>query len=163
VEIYLLRHGQAVSEWQDPLQPLSVSGRQDIERLAHWQQANNMIKVHTIFHSAKLRAKQTAEIVQSIAQPQAIILEKSGLMPNDSVENMRLFLEEEWPHLHPNKPALLLVGHLPYLDRLVSLLLFDRPDKTCLDIQPGTFICLTSDYGLWMIKWVISPVMLLKK
>jgi phosphohistidine phosphatase len=162
LELYLLRHGQAVSEWQDPLQPLSVSGRQDIERLAHWQQTNNMIKVHTIFHSAKLRAKQTAEIVHAIAQPQATILEKSGLIPNDSVENIRLFLEEEWPHLHPNKPTLFVVGHLPYLGRLVSLL-FNDPDKTCLDIQAGTLICLTCDYGLWMIKWVIPPVIFLKK
>lgn len=165
MEIYLLRHGQAISEWQDPLQSLSISGRQDIERLAYWlqeNQVNNLIKIDTIFHSAKLRARQTAELVQSIALPEATLFEKSGLMPNDSVENMRSFLEIEWPHIHPNKSSFMLVGHLPYLARLVSLLLFNHPDKICIDIQAGTLICLTGEYGMWQIKWVIPSILLPK-
>ncbi len=157
MEVYLLRHAQAVSEWQDAAQPLSLAGRQDIERLAAWQQTNHPIKTDFIFHSEKLRAQQTAEILRSIGLPGASIEPRLGLMPNDSVEKLREFLEIEWPHLHPNKPNLLIVGHLPYLDRLVSLLLHNTPDRPCLDIQPCTLICLTSYYGSWMIKWVVSP------
>jgi phosphohistidine phosphatase len=160
MEVYLLRHAQAVSEWQDPMQPLSVSGKQDIERLANWQHETNYIKTGTIFHSGKLRAQQTAETLHAIGLPQAIIQQKTGLMPNDSVEKMAEFLDVEWPHLYPNKPNLLLVGHLPYLDRLLGLLLFNHPDKSCVDIQPCTLICLTSHYGSWMIKWVMSPELL---
>lgn len=157
MEVYLLRHAQAVSEWQDPLQPLSFSGRQDVERLALWQQTYSAIKTDFIFHSEKLRAQQTAEILQTTGLPESAIEPKIGLMPNDSVEKVRDFLEIEWPHIHPNKPNVLIVGHLPYLDRLVSLLIHNNPDRACIDIQPCTLICLTSYYGIWMIKWVVSP------
>lgn len=160
MEVYLLRHAQAVSEWQDSEQPLSLSGRQDVERFAVWQKNCNLIKTNHIFHSGKLRAQQTAEILQSIGLPEASIQLKAGLMPNDPVENMAEFLDIEWPHLYPQKANLLMVGHLPYLDKLVSLLLFNDPNKACLDIQPCTLICLTSHYGSWMIKWMMSPEVL---
>ncbi len=160
MEVYLLRHAQAVSEWQDSEQPLSLAGRQDVERLAFWQKTSNAIKTDHIFHSGKLRAQQTAEVLQSIGLPEANIELKAGLMPNDSVERMVEFLDIEWPHIYPKKPNLLMVGHLPYLDRLVGLLLFNDPNKSCLDIQPCTLICLTSHYGSWMIKWVMSPELL---
>ena len=160
MELYLLRHAQAVSEWQDSTQPLSLSGRQDIERLAQWQYESNIIKVKTILHSGKLRAQQTAVILQTIGFVGAEVQEKPGLMPNDSVEKMVEFLEIEWPHLYPQKPNLLIVGHLPYLDSLISLLLLNHPDKPCIDIQPCTLICLTSHYGSWMLKWIMPPELL---
>lgn len=160
MELYLLRHAQAVSEWQDLLQPLSVAGRQDIERLALWQQKTRHIQTEMIYHSSKLRAQQTAEILHAVGLPSAKISEKSGLMPNDSVEDMRYFIEEEWPILYPNRSNLLIVGHLPYLERLVSLLLFNQPNKSSVDIQPCTIVCLTGNYGNWVIKWVLPPLLL---
>ena len=44
------------------MRPLSESGREDVQRVAEYVEKLD-IKANIIFHSGKLRAKQTAEIV----------------------------------------------------------------------------------------------------
>jgi phosphohistidine phosphatase len=52
----------------------------------------------------------------------------------------------------------LLVGHLPFLGRLASLLLVSDPERQVLGFQPGTLACLERDpAGQWMLAWMIRP------
>ena len=62
MNIYLVRHGEAVSEKLDPKRPLTSSGREEVQRIGRLAAAKN-VKVSAIFHSGILRAKQTAEIL----------------------------------------------------------------------------------------------------
>lgn len=62
MRLYLVQHGEAKKEEEDPLRPLSERGREDVQRVAKYVEKLD-IKASIIFHSGKLRAKQTAEIL----------------------------------------------------------------------------------------------------
>ena len=50
----------------------------------------------------------------------------------------------------------MLVGHLPHMSRLASLLLLWDSGREVLDFKPGTVACLEK-VGGWRVKWMISP------
>jgi phosphohistidine phosphatase len=102
-----------------------------------------------IFHSPKLRAVQTAGII-SRAIPQAPAPEEAdGLAPMDDpaawAEQIELMDRDT-----------MLVGHLPYMSRLASLLLLWDANREILKFTPGTAVCLEKT-GVWRVKWMISP------
>ena len=58
--LYLLRHGTAVDEAEDPARPLSAAGEAEVDAtIARIQDP----PTGPVYHSAKLRAKQTAQRV----------------------------------------------------------------------------------------------------
>jgi phosphohistidine phosphatase len=56
----LVHHAEAVGPEVDPQRPLSARGRDQAERLAEGLQARGVVPA-AIWHSGKLRSKQTAE------------------------------------------------------------------------------------------------------
>lgn len=58
--LYLVHHGDAVGPEVDPRRPLSAAGRAEVERIAA-QAAGLGARPAVVWHSGKLRAKQTAE------------------------------------------------------------------------------------------------------
>ena len=84
MKVYLVRHGEAVSSQFDPQRPLSAQGLADIRKVASFIKPLQ-ISVEHIWHSGKLRAAQTAEI---LAESMSVIKDCSahkGLKPNDDV------------------------------------------------------------------------------
>ena len=63
MQLYLMRHGDAVSELTNAQRPLSEAGRSGIQRVAAFVQSNLAINVKTMFHIGKTRARETAEIL----------------------------------------------------------------------------------------------------
>ena len=57
--LYLVQHGAAVPEQEDPERPLSAQGAEDVERLAGLL-AHLGVSVARVLHSGKTRAAQTA-------------------------------------------------------------------------------------------------------
>ena len=53
-------------------------------------------------------------------------------------------------------PALL-VGHLPHLSRLASLLLVGDATREIVAFRMGGIVCLENDAGRWRIKWILTP------
>jgi phosphohistidine phosphatase len=51
---------------------------------------------------------------------------------------------------------ILLVGHLPHLSKLASLLLLWDPGRDIIDFTPGTVLCLEMTDN-WKVKWMLSP------
>src|SRR5437764_12980942 len=82
MEFYLVRHGEAVSENQDPERPLTQAGRQDMEQVARLASARN-VQVSVIFHSGILRAKETAEILAAHLHPALGVKQIDSLLPQD--------------------------------------------------------------------------------
>ena len=153
MRIYLTQHGLAVPKDIDPDRPLSEQGRQDVQRLADFL-GHAGIRVEQALHSGKTRAEQTATILAEhmlpAGQPQA----RAGLGPKDPLEKLS-------PEIASWSADTLIVGHLPFLGRLASLLLASDPDRPTLAFQPGSMACVEKDAeGHWVLVWMIRPDLL---
>ncbi|MCZ2845213.1 MAG: histidine phosphatase family protein [Candidatus Bathyarchaeota archaeon] len=60
MKLYLVQHAEAKQEEEDPARPLSEKGWENLDKISDFLKGKD-IKVSKIFHSGKLRAKQTAE------------------------------------------------------------------------------------------------------
>ena len=151
MQLYLVRHGDAVSELTEPRRSLSDSGRTDIQRVAAFVQANIHISVKTIFHSTKTRARETAEILSSSVTSTDSMQIDTDLTPNADPQVWKDRLVDE-------RENLMLVGHLPHLDRLVSLLVCGDESRSVVRFSTGTFVCLENIHSeQWVVRWVITP------
>ena len=149
VDYYLVRHGEAVAEMFDPLRPLSATGREDAERVARLTAARNC-RIAAIRHSGILRARQTAEILAAHLNPAGGVQQISGLLPQDDPMVAKAELESA---LEP----VMLVGHLPHINRLAALLVLGDPDRTIVDFAPATLVCLSHDGLQWKMEWQLVP------
>jgi phosphohistidine phosphatase len=150
MRMYLTQHGLAVPTDNDPDRPLSEQGRQDIRCLAELL-GHAGIRVAQVFHSGKTRAEQTAALLAAPLLRAGRLQAHAGLAPNDAVEP--LFHEiAAWTG------DTLIVGHLPFLGRLASLMLAGDPDRPTLAFQPGSLACLERDAaGHWVLLWMVRP------
>ncbi|MBT4364970.1 MAG: hypothetical protein HOD17_10835 [Desulfobacteraceae bacterium] len=53
----------------------------------------------------------------------------------------------------------MIVGHLPFLDRLTSFLITGSVDKSVFKFQNGGIVCLIKEpeNDSWVIKWALMP------
>jgi phosphohistidine phosphatase len=145
--IYLAQHGLALDKKIDPERPLSEQGIAQTRTVAEQlQQAN--INVTRIFHSGKLRARQTAEIFASVLAVD-VLASTAGFSPNDDVKQTvsRLTFDDA-----------LYIGHLPHLDKLVSLLVSGDEASDVLMFQNSAVVCLEKDTSKdnYSIRWYLS-------
>ena len=153
MKIYLVQHGEACAKEVDPDRPLTDQGKADIERLAAFLKRAG-IQVERVIHSGKLRAAQTAErLAHAIAA--GVELESCTLInPND---NPKTF---DWQSDSRDRDTLV-VGHLPFMAKLVSHLLIEDENRHITAWQPGSIVCLQrEDAGPWRVNWMIRPELL---
>ncbi|RTZ74271.1 MAG: hypothetical protein DSY99_02015 [Candidatus Neomarinimicrobiota bacterium] len=62
MRLYLIQHGQAKSADVDPDRHLTETGQQDVEKMHGFLKPMNL-RVNDIWHSGKVRAAETAEIL----------------------------------------------------------------------------------------------------
>ena len=149
MDFYLVRHGEAVSETVDPNRPLSEIGRHQVEKVADLLAARKP-KQFAIFHSGILRAKQTAEILAAGLGHSVERRQMSGLSPNDDPFIAKAQLETA-------DNSLMLVGHLPHMNRLTALLLNGDENRQAVEFGPATVLCVSRDASRWKIVWIIRP------
>jgi phosphohistidine phosphatase len=147
VDFYLVRHGEAVSEAADAKRPLSPIGRQQIERVGRLALAKN-VQVSAIFHSGILRAKQTAAILGEQFGTAIKVEPISGLLPEDDPAIVKAELESA-------DSSLMLVGHLPHMNRLAALLVNGDIDREAVAFGPGTLVCCSRAGSGWKIAWIL--------
>ena len=68
MELYLVQHGEAKPESEDPERPLTDRGEETVRRMAAWA-AQVGLKVDEIRHSGKRRAEQTASLLAERLSP----------------------------------------------------------------------------------------------
>jgi phosphohistidine phosphatase len=148
MRLYLVQHGRCVDEAQDPARPLSESGRCEVESVADIAR-HFALSVARIEHSGKLRAAQTAELFARALEPTQGVSEAAGLAPRDDVAAFaRGRLEDR----------LMLVGHLPFLERLAGLLLVGDLERRIYRMQNAGILALErDDEGGWSIRWAVTP------
>ncbi len=152
MNIYLVQHGNPVPKEENSDRPLSEQGIEDIERIAAFLNRVSRLQVEEIFHSGKTRARQTAEILSSSLIPGKEPLEKAGLAPLDDV---RIISDE----IMQMQNDFMIVGHLPHLARLTSLLTTGSESNSVVGFQQGGVVCLryNDEEKVWTIGWMIVP------
>jgi phosphohistidine phosphatase len=128
MRLSLLRHGIAADRGRlkyenDSERPLTPKGERQMRRIAQGLQASGL-SYDLILSSPYLRAKQTADIVaQALSAPEGVLL-ADALTPE---RNPRQLIEALRTDYHEQQD-ILVVGHEPYLSRLISTLLTGGPN-----------------------------------
>lgn len=145
-----MQHAEAMKEEQDPERPLSEKGRRDLDKISNFLERKG-IKVTKIVHSGKLRAKQTAEKLSETIDSSSGLIESDGLSPLDEPEIWIGRLEEE-------KNDIMIVGHLPHLSKIVSLLLLGDTRPEAIRFKNGGVVCLEKNQERkWLVQWIVTP------
>jgi phosphohistidine phosphatase len=143
--LYLVHHGDAVGPEVDPRRPLSAEGKAEVARLAA-QAAALGAKPTVVWHSGKLRAKQTAEAFWRTCNALAEFSATRDLQPDDPAQWMR-------DRLRMERRDILIAGHFPYLPRLLALLITGGEAGVAFP-QHGMVALETRDEGrTWEEKW----------
>jgi phosphohistidine phosphatase len=147
--LYLVQHGEAKSDAEDPSRPLSKKGLKDVQKVAHFLAASE-VKVARIHHSGKKRALETAEILATSINPGREVNEAGGLKPLD---DPRIWYDR----ILKTEEDTMLVGHLPYMSRLASRLLTGGAEKGLVNFKEGGVVCLSYEDGKWAVEWMVIP------
>ena len=148
--LYLVQHGQSLPKDVDPTQGLSEEGVAETERIAGVAK-NYQINVGQIMHSIKTRARKTADIFACALNPTEGVTEVEGLKPMDDVAAFAAFLNPD--------ANTMLVGHLPFMERMTSYLVTGSSDKPVFKFQNSGIVCLDKDPDSesWVIVWTLMP------
>ena len=148
--LFLVQHGKSLPKEKDPDQGLSREGLAETQVMAELAVENN-VQVMRIIHSGKKRALQTAEIFMKALEPEAGIIKTPGLAPLDDVAAFSSNLN--------NEEDIMIIGHLPFMEKLVSYLVTGSADKPVVKFQNSGIICLdTEDISdPWFIRWAQYP------
>jgi phosphohistidine phosphatase len=101
----------------------------EVESLAHGA-AEHGVKPAMIWHSGKLRAKQTAEAFWRACNPLAVISAVRGLQPSDPT----VWIVDALQERGESPSDIMLVGHFPQLPQLLAHLMSGNKEAT-----PATF------------------------
>ena len=140
MQAYLIHHADAVGSEIDPQRPLSAHGHAQAEWLAEQVKAAGFAPP-VIWHSGKLRARQTAEIVWRHCSPFAEFKAVHGLQPTDTPDEMA----RELVH---SATDVLVVGHMPHIAALLSIL---DPDSAPFPLHG--LVALEFDRNAWVERW----------
>ena len=155
MNLYIVQHGDAMPKDVDADRPLSHKGHLDVQRVAEFL-ARAGIHVDRIVHSGKTRARQTAELIASALG----VAERTDAIPGiDPLDSPADFVRTsgEWT------ADTMVVGHQPFMGKLVSQLVAGDESLSTVCYRPGTVVCLEhNDDGHWSIAWMIGPRLLVE-
>jgi len=145
--LLLVHHGDAVGPEIDSRRPLSAEGLAGVERVAA-QAAARGAKPAVVWHSGKLRAKQTAEAIWRACNALADFSATRDLQPDDPPQWMR-------DRLLGETRDIAIVGHFPHLPRLLALLATGGEAGVDFPVHGG--VALVSDEDdAWREIWRID-------
>lgn len=151
MELYLVQHSESKSKEEDPERGLSDLGFSNIRKMAEFARKLD-ICVDTIFHSDKLRAKQTANELADAVHYMTGLKQRDGIAPMDEIIPMK-------DEINKSDKNIMIVGHLPYLDKLSSALLCGDQNKNILGFQCGCIVKIGKSERAegWDLQWMITP------
>lgn len=155
IRLYLMQHGEAVPDAENPERPLTPRGREDVALLAAFL-ADARIGAGRVIHSGKLRAADSAAMLAPSLGPSVKVEARpKGLLPADTPVPLA---EEilDW------REDTLIVGHQPFMGRLASRLLLGKEQPQVFEFIPGTLACLARRpvSGAWFLVWLLTPDLL---
>jgi phosphohistidine phosphatase len=152
--IYVVRH--AIAEERDPERwpddaerPLTPDGERRFREAARGLR-KLVPDVDVMLSSPYVRAWRTAEILHEVAgwpSPERSDLLGASRAPADGVEAIRA---------RPEASSIAVVGHEPYLSRLVSILLTGDLDAVRMELKKGGVVRIDDN----VLRWYATPKML---
>jgi len=147
---YIVQHGLSLPKDQDPEKGLAPQGIGEVNRIAQVTRKYGVV-VEQIQHSGKKRARQTAELLAAILKPADGLQETANIKPLDDVAAFASQVDFS--------ANIMVVGHLPFLERLTSFLITGRQSPVVFKLQNGGILCLdqieNSEFPA--IKWALMP------
>ena len=156
MELYLIRHADALDSEDDFARQLSSRGRGQIDRMVKFFRANDILKPEDVWHSPLVRARETAQllgeglgwtkpfrktaILEPDRDPQEVIAELTGVTR-----------------------GLALVGHEPLLSALGTLLVSGSPWPLAFTMRKGDVLALergNDPSAPWIERWHLGPKMI---
>jgi phosphohistidine phosphatase len=152
VDLFLMQHGVAVPEDVDPARPLSEEGQAAVDRVVARGRAAG-VRIDVCLHSGKLRAEQTA-LALALGLDIPDVRLREGLNPSDPVAPFADRLRADEP-----AGAVAIVGHLPFLDRLASLLVAGAEDAQVVAFHNAGLVKLVpkQDAAGYRLAWALVP------
>lgn len=148
VKLYLVQHGQAKPENEDPERPLTGDGFDDVARVARQAVEQLGVRPDRVVHSGKTRARQTAEVWGRLVNVDAE--QADALEPND---DPTIWVQR----LAAATDNIMLAGHLPHLARLAALLLAGASDRPVIQFRQGGLVALERTDAGWVVSVVLPP------
>ncbi len=148
--IYFSQHGKSASKDVDPQRGLTPAGAAEVTDVARMLSEAG-VSVDVIWHSGKARASQTAEIFAASLKPDEGVKPRDGIGPLDDVEAFAGDL--------PKDRNEMIVGHLPFMERIVSYLITGDADGRVVVFQNGGVVRLEWDAERqgWVISSMVFP------
>ena len=150
MKLYLVQHAKAASNDVDSARSLTDEGRRDIQKVATFLEPLKL-KVDYLWHSGKKRAEQTAEILAGAVKVKNEMAIREGLAPNDDIT----IIKDKVVKIQSD---IMIVGHMPFVSKLASLLLTDSQSPAVIAFKQGGVVCLEyTDLNQWQVAWMITP------
>ena len=144
-----MRHGEALNPGVDPARGLSAEGVKQVEATARAAVRRGVSPLR-IFHSEKKRAKETAAIMAGRLSLEDKLEMAGGLSPNEEPDQWVMNIEEM-------DEDIMLVGHLPHLPRLASILLSGDEQGENVTFFTATMAAIEKgDDNCWKLIWTIT-------
>jgi phosphohistidine phosphatase len=149
LKLFLVHHADAVAHEVDTRRPLSALGEAQAARLADAASARG-VRPAAIWHSGKLRARQTAQALWRACNALAEFAAVPNLQPADAPFHLR-------DRLVAQDRDILIAGHFPHLQRLLSLLV-DGQEDTIVNFPSHGMVALETDDGgrTWREIWRVE-------
>ncbi len=163
MNLFILRHGIASDPGEDGLpknlkdaeRPLSAKGKQKLWEIAEALRTMEL-KFNVVVSSPLLRARQTAQIVAEALELRRKLTLTDHLAPEGSPRQLLAQLQQ----LGPRAKNILLVGHEPYLSKLISLLIAGN-DSVAVDLRKGSLAKLEVNHLGYTrcatLAWLLTP------
>lgn len=147
ISFYLVQHAEAKSEEEDKERRLTEKGKKEAESLAKFLRGK--IKPQKIIHSGKARAMETA----------LIYAEQLGVNDVGKGENLAPLDDPSFwaERLKKESSSLMLVGHLPHLSKLLSLLVAGSAEKEIVKFKHACCVALFRENEKFIVEWILNP------
>lgn len=158
MELIIVRHGEAELAFNDDNRHLTENGKEEVESVGRFLSSIGA-QPEYIFHSNKARSIESAmRISKTYGNNVKLELEK-GIGPEGDIFNIIDILTLA-------KYCAVIVGHIPFIERLTSYLLFQDPQRNLFDFDTGSVVCLKNirevDFERvangWRIEWFLKPI-----
>jgi phosphohistidine phosphatase len=149
----LVQHGESKSEEEDPQRRLTDKGIGEVQKVANFLRPLKL-GVDAIWHSGKARAQQTGELLAEAVGARDRVVQREGLGPKDKVATTKEALQQTGDDV-------MIVGHLPFLNKLVAVLVTSSEQNEIVEFRFGSVVCIErSDDGKWKVAWMVRPALL---
>jgi phosphohistidine phosphatase len=150
MNLYLIRHADAVEGIGKPERPLSPRGRDQVLALATFLQRSDLFQPAEFWHSPLDRSRETAELLAGhlrLGVPQTSVPE---LQPESDPRTIT-------QRIRTASHAIAIVGHEPHLGALATLLVTGKMDSAAFVMKKCSALALEGESGHWSVRWHVSP------